>query len=236
MIVTGHIPDDWEQWNEREPNDQWQILENAGFITPRPAPGVADEGNTSDDGALGREEFIVGSVSRTSATSPVIPPSTKARPRMPYEATPLVSDPTSSGPSGEAMLQKIPEKPVDAKPKPPVAPWIAKVESREYENGKKAEGDRNPCSSQAMKETSSATASVVSQVPAGYSQESMRCFGEGSQVMCLGRYPGATYNEAWIWICAGKINVNILLNWYDMVDLKVLNFMNWIHRMRQVVV
>ena len=81
MIVGGQMIDDWEQRNDREPNGQWQILESAGFITPRPAPGVDEEGNTSDDGSLGREEFVLGNVSRASAMNPVTPPSTKARPK-----------------------------------------------------------------------------------------------------------------------------------------------------------
>ena len=136
----------------KEPNGQWRILENAGFITPRPAPGVDEEGNTSGDGALGREEFVVSNVARTSVMNPVMPPSTKARPKMPCEAMPLASDPTSSGSEGETTLQRIPERPIEPKPKPPMAPCQAKAASKENGNGKKAEDDQNQCSSQSIKE------------------------------------------------------------------------------------
>ena len=99
MIAIGKIADDWEQWNGKEPNDQWQALENAGFITEsgsqRPAPGVDEEG--SGDGALGIEEFLAGNVARISTTNPVMPPSKKARPKAPYGAMPLESDPTGRG-------------------------------------------------------------------------------------------------------------------------------------------
>ena len=186
---------------EREKNDQWQDLENAGFIkeygSQGPAPGVADEGS---DGALGVEEFLGGTVARMSATSPVMPSSTKARPKMPYDAMPLASDPTSGGSSVKTKLPRNPEKPVEAKPKPPVAPWIAKEASKENGNGEKAEDDQNQRSSQTMKERSIAPASVSSQVPVGHAQESAMCFEEGSQVVGPGRYPGSTYYEAWSWI------------------------------------
>ena len=43
LIVHGHIDEDWEQRNEKDPNGQWQVLENAGMITLRPAPGVDEE-------------------------------------------------------------------------------------------------------------------------------------------------------------------------------------------------
>ena len=186
----------------REPNGQWQDLENAGFIkeygSQGPAPGVADEG--SGDGALGIEDSLVGNVARMSATSPVMPPSTKARPKMPYDAMPLASDPTSSGSIGGAKLRMIPEKPVEAKPKPPVAPWLTKKASQENENEEKAEDDQNQCYSQAMKETSLAPTSVNSQGSARQTQESERCLEEGSQVMGFGRYQGAKYNDVRSWI------------------------------------
>ena len=53
--------------------------------------------------------------------------------------------------------------------------------------------------------------------------------------MNFGRYPGSTYNEAWSWICAGRITVNVLLSGCDLLDARVLNFTNWMRRMRQVV-
>ena len=81
LIVNGHITEDWEQWNEKEPNDQWQVLENAGMITLRLAPGVAEGGNTSDDGGLGREGFFAGSAARESMANPVFPPLANARPK-----------------------------------------------------------------------------------------------------------------------------------------------------------
>ena len=200
----------------------------------RPAPGVADEG--SGDGALGIEDFLVGNVARMSATTnPVMPPSTKARQKMPYEAMPLASDPTSSGSIGETKLQSIPEKPVEAEPKPPVAPWLTKTASQENGKEKKAEDDQKQCSSQTMKETNLAPASVNSQGSGGQTQESARCLAEGSQVMGSGWYPGGTYNEVWSWICAGKININGILIGSDLMGARALNFMNWMHRMRQVV-
>ena len=57
LIVKGRVTDDWERRNERDPNGKWRILGNAGFITLRPHPGVDEEGNASDDGALVRDEF-----------------------------------------------------------------------------------------------------------------------------------------------------------------------------------
>ena len=48
MIVGGLIPDDWEQLNARESNGQWRVLENAGWITQRPAPGVTEEGSDEE--------------------------------------------------------------------------------------------------------------------------------------------------------------------------------------------
>ena len=86
-----------------------------------------------------------------------------------------------------------------------------------------------------MKERSLAPASVNSQVPLGQTQESVRCSEEGSPVMGFGWYPGATYNEVWSWICAGRINVNEILAGSDVMDARVMNFLNWTHRMRQVV-
>ena len=43
LTAHGHIDEDWEQRNEKDPNGQWQVLENAGMITLRPAPGVDEE-------------------------------------------------------------------------------------------------------------------------------------------------------------------------------------------------
>ena len=57
LIVNGHIDEDWERWNAKESNGQRQVLENAGMITLRPAPGAAEEGSASGDGGLGREGF-----------------------------------------------------------------------------------------------------------------------------------------------------------------------------------
>ena len=105
------------------------------IITLRPAPGVDEEG--SDDGALGIEEFLVGNVARASTTSPVMPPSTKARPKMPYDAMPLASDPTSRGSGGATTLRRIPEKPTEPKPRPPKAQWMAKAENQEMKTGRK---------------------------------------------------------------------------------------------------
>ena len=81
LNINGHITEDWEQWNEKDPNGQWRVLENAGMITQRPAPGVAEDGNTSDDGGLGRGGFFVNRVTRSSVANPVMPPSTGARPK-----------------------------------------------------------------------------------------------------------------------------------------------------------
>ena len=59
LIVARQILDDWEQWNEKEANDQWQALGNVWYIlesgSQRPAPEAAEEG--SGDEALGIEDF-----------------------------------------------------------------------------------------------------------------------------------------------------------------------------------
>ena len=124
LTINGHITENWGQWNEKDPIDQWQVLDKAGIITQRPAPGAADEGNTSDDGGLGREGFFMSRAVRSSVVSPVLPPSTGPRPKMPIDATPLGSDPTSRGSSENTKIQKIPERPAQAKPGPTEAPWI----------------------------------------------------------------------------------------------------------------
>ena len=143
---------------------------------------------------------------------------------MPFGAMPLGSDPTSSGDGKKSKKQKIPEKPTEAKPKPPVAPWMARGAS-------KAEEDRNQSPSQTTKETSSE--SVVSQVPAGQTQESLRYPEDGGRIMGFGRYPGASYNEAWGWICEGKIDLDGLLQRCGVMDGQVLKFTTWAHRKQQ---
>ena len=84
----------------------------------------------------------MSNVERTSAMNPVMPPSTKARPKMPYEAMPLASDPTSSGSEGKTTLRRIHERPIEPNPKPPTAPWQAKAASKENGNEKKEEDDQ----------------------------------------------------------------------------------------------
>ena len=69
---------------------------------------------------------------------PIPPPSTNAKSQAPYDVMPQESDPTSQGPEEKTKLQQIPARPVDPKPGPPQAPWIAKAASRESEIGKKA--------------------------------------------------------------------------------------------------
>ena len=85
------------QWGEKDPNGQWQVLEKAGMISQRPAPGVAGEGNTIDDGGLGREGFFASRAIRGSVANPVMPPSTGTRPKMPIGDMPFKRDPTSRG-------------------------------------------------------------------------------------------------------------------------------------------
>ena len=141
----------------------------------------------------------------------------------------------SRGSDGGATLRRIPERSIEPKPKPPTAPWLAKATSKENENGEKAEDDPNQCSSQTMKESSLSPASVNSQVSGGHMHESARRSEEGSQVMGFGWYPGATYNEVRNWICSGMINLNEILAGIDMMDTKVVNFLNWTHRVRKAV-
>ena len=124
LTINGQITENWEQWNGKDPKDQWQVLDKAGMITQRPAPGAADEGTNSDGGGLGREGYFMSRTARGSVVSPVLPPSTGPRPKMPIDAMPLGGDPTSSGSSGNKKTQKIPERPAQAKPGPPEAPWI----------------------------------------------------------------------------------------------------------------
>ena len=90
---------------------------------------MSDEG--IDDGAVGIEYFLVGNVARIRTTNPVMSPSTKARPKVPYDAMPLASDPTSRGSDGRAKLRRISERPIKPKPKPPMSPWLAKAASKE---------------------------------------------------------------------------------------------------------
>ena len=127
LIARGHITGDWAQWNEREAIDQWKILGNAGFITKRPAPGVAEEG--SDDGSLPREEYPVCNSKSRPLLSPEMPPSAEARPQAPYRTVSLASGPakqrndSASGSNGGAASKGIPSRPEGPKPSPPRAPW-----------------------------------------------------------------------------------------------------------------
>ena len=64
-----------------------------------------------------------------------MPPSTNARPKLPIDATPFGSDPTSREDDENSRKQKIPEKPAVEKPGPPVAPWVAKETFSAKEDG-----------------------------------------------------------------------------------------------------
>ena len=81
----------------KDPNGQWQVLEIAGMITQRPAPGVDEQGNASDDGCLGREGFFMIRAIMGGVVSPVTPPSAGKIPKLPIDSTPLGSDPASRG-------------------------------------------------------------------------------------------------------------------------------------------
>ena len=147
---------------------------------------------------------------------------------MPFDATPLRSDPASSGSSVTSKKQKIPEKPVEAKPAPPVAPWMTQGASMDEEKRSKNEEDRKQSSSQTMKETGPESGiNQATIVPEGQIQESMRDLEDGSQMMGFRWYPGATYNDVWGWICQGKIDLNVLLQQCDMMGGQLRKFMAW---------
>ena len=97
LIVAKQIVDDWEQWNGKESNDQWYALERIGCLEEvgpqRPAPGVAEEGSGED--ALGIDDFLGCIATRIGLRIPVLPPSTKAKSKAPYDVMPQESDPAS---------------------------------------------------------------------------------------------------------------------------------------------
>ena len=48
MKLTGIVTEEWGEWNEKGPKDQWQMLDKLGMITLGPFPGVTDEGNNRE--------------------------------------------------------------------------------------------------------------------------------------------------------------------------------------------
>ena len=124
-------------------------------------------------------------------------------------------------------MQKIPERPAQAKPGPPEAPWIKKGADSAEDSEKKVDDDRNQSLSQTAKEKSSASGG--DQVPTGSTQESMREPGGGSQIVNFGWYPWSSYNEAWGWICNGKIDLGELLQRCDMRDKQLQKFTAWFY-------
>ena len=192
---------------------------------------MADEG--SDDEALGIDDFLGSSAKRIGLRIPVLPPSTKARSKAPYDVMPQESDPTGRGSEWRAKLQQIPERPVNPKPSPPMAPWLAKAESKEIEDGEKAESDQNQCSMQTMPGKNVAPARVNSQESVAPTQESAVWLQEGSQVTGFGFYPEYAYREARNWMCAGTVNLNGLLHGSNIVSEEVMNFLNWMQKLQQ---
>ena len=162
---------------------------------------------------------------------PVLPPSTKARSKAPYDVMPQESDPTSRGSEEKTKLQQIPERPVEPKPGPPKAPWIVKAASQESESGKKAESDPNQVSMQTMPEKNVAPARVNSQESVAQTPESVVWLQEGSQVLGFGYYQSYTYREAWNWICGCAVNLNGIPQGCNIVNEKVLNFLNWMQKL-----
>ena len=138
-------------------------------------------------------------------------------------------------PMGETTLRRIPERPIEPRPFPPMAPRIAKTASKESEGGKKAENGQNQGYIQTMPGGNLADASVNSQVQGGQTQENAIWLREGSRIMGFGYYPEFTYREARSWIFAGSITVNDLLQGSNIMSANVVNFLNWMHKMQQVV-
>ena len=163
-------------------------------------------------------------------------PPTKARPQIPYETRPLENDPTS-GSSGRAALQGIPERPAHPKPKPPMAPPRGKSAGKGKEQGKREEDNPSQYSIQAAREQNWVPISVINQgfsVTTEQSRGSVKSFEGGNQFLGFGRYAGVTYNESWKWICEGRATINGLVSDSgDMMQEPALNLMTWIHRANQ---
>ena len=102
---------------------------------------------------------------------------------------------------------------------------------------KREEDNQSQYSSQTAKEQNWVPISVISQgfsMPAEQSRESAKSFEGGNQALGFGWYPSVTYNESRKWICEGRATINGLVSdCGDMIQEPLLNFMAWIHRVKQ---
>ena len=228
LIFTKTIENDRGLWNEKESSEQWYALECIGSLQETgalgPAPGVADEG--SDEDAFGIEEFLGGSFKKYEMKIPVLPPATNAKPgpsQAPYDLMPQESDPTSQGSGEKKKLGKIPERPSVPKPAPPKAPEVVKRASQESEKEKKTEEDPDKVKVEPVS------------IPAASTVENTVWMEEGTQVLGFGHFMNYTYREIWNWICSGTLTMSGMFQGCNMIDAKVLRFIDWMHRLQQAI-